>query len=88
MKKTDLIKGIAKKAGITNKQAQDALEATLELIKSAVVEQGEKVILPSFGTFLSGERLARTGINPATKEKIEIPACKVAKFKASKDAWF
>ena len=39
MKKADLIKGIAQKAGITNEQAQNALEATLDLIKQSVVEQ-------------------------------------------------
>lgn len=88
MKKADLVKEIAQKAGITNKQAQDALEASLELIKKAVVEQGDRITLPAFGTFCAAERSARTGVNPATKEKIEIPACKVAKFKPSKDAWF
>ena len=36
----------------------------------------------STGTFSVKENPARTGINPATKQKIEIPAKKVAKFKA------
>ena len=85
MKKADLIKGIAQKAGITNEQAQNALEATLDLIKQSVVEQEDRITLHGFGTFV---RKARTGINLATKEKVEIPECKVVKFKASKDAWF
>ena len=37
-----------------------------------------------FGKFSISERAARTGINPATKEKIEIAASKSVKFKASK----
>ena len=88
MKKADLIKGIAQKAGITNEQAQNALEATLDLIKQSVVEQEDRITLHGFGTFAPSVRKARTGINLATKEKDEIPECKVVKFKASKDAWF
>ena len=88
MKKADLIKGIAQKAGITNEQAQNALEATLDLIKPSVVEQEDRITLHGFGTFAPSVRKARTGINLATKEKVEIPECKVVKFKASKDAWF
>jgi DNA-binding protein HU-beta len=38
--------------------------------------------LVGFGTFAVSERGERTGINPANKEKITIPAKKVAKFKA------
>ena len=88
MKKADLIKGIAQKAGITNEQAQNALEATLDLIKQSVVEQEDRITLHGFGTFAPSVRKARTGINLATKEKVEIPECNVVKFKASKDAWF
>ena len=41
-----------------------------------------KIQLVGFGTFAVCERPAREGINPATKEKIQIAAKKVAKFKA------
>lgn len=88
MKKADLIKGIAQKAGISRQQAQLAFEAALELIKKSVVEDNDKVVLPSFGTFSPSERAARTGRNPSTNEEMIIPACRVAKFKPSKDAWF
>lgn len=43
---------------------------------------GDKIQLVGFGTFSINERPAREGINPATKEKIQIAAKKVAKFKA------
>ena len=46
------------------------------------LKEGDKVALLGFGTFAVTERPARTGINPATKEKIEIAAKKVIKFKA------
>ena len=43
------------------------------------------VALIGFGTFSVAEKPARTGINPRTKEKIEIPARKAVKFKAGAD---
>jgi ribosomal protein L23 len=46
------------------------------------LKEGDKIALVGFGTFSVEERAARTGINPATREKIEIAAKKVAKFKA------
>jgi len=57
------------------------LEATTEAIKDALVA-GDKVQLIGFGTFAVAERSAREGKNPATGEKLQIPAKKVAKFKA------
>ena len=61
--------------------AKKALEATVKTIADALTA-GDKVAVLGFGTFSVSERPARTGINPATKAKIEIPAKKVIKFKA------
>ena len=58
-----------------------ALEATTNALKEALIA-GDKIQLVGFGTFSINERPAREGINPATKEKIQIAAKKVAKFKA------
>lgn len=81
MNKTELIEKIAVGAELSKADAKKALEATIEAIKNALVE-GDKVQLIGFGTFSVNERPAREGINPATKEKIQIAAKKVAKFKA------
>jgi DNA-binding protein HU-beta len=81
MNKTELIEKIAAGAGLTKADAKKALEATTEAIKGALIA-GEKVQLIGFGTFSVNERPAREGINPATKQKIQIAAKKVAKFKA------
>ena len=61
--------------------AKKALDATVAAVKDALVA-GDKISLVGFGTFSVSERPAREGINPATKEKIQIAAKKVAKFKA------
>ena len=81
MNKTELIDKIAAGAGLTKADAKKALDATVEAIKDALVA-GDKVQLVGFGTFAIAEKPAREGINPATKEKIQIAAKKVAKFKA------
>lgn len=81
MNKTELIEKIAVGAEIKKEDAKKALEVTIEAIKNALIE-GDKVQLIGFGTFSVNERPAREGINPATKEKIQIAAKKVAKFKA------
>ncbi len=62
-------------------QAKAALDATTNALKEALIA-GDKIQLVGFGTFSVNERPAREGINPATKEKIQIAAKKVAKFKA------
>ena len=81
MNKTELVEKIAAAAGLSKVDSKKALEATIAAIKDALVA-GDKVALVGFGTFSVNERPAREGINPATKEKINIAAKKVAKFKA------
>ncbi len=81
MNKTELIEKIAVGSGLTKTDAKKALDATVEAIKEALIA-GDKIALVGFGTFSVNERPAREGINPATKEKIQIAAKKVAKFKA------
>lgn len=81
MNKTELVEKIAVGAGLSKENAKKALEATVEAIKTALVE-GDKVQLIGFGTFSVNERPAREGMNLRTGEKIQIAAKKVAKFKA------
>ncbi len=81
MNKTELIDKIAAGAGISKADAKKALDATVSALKEALVA-GDKIQLVGFGTFSVSERPAREGINPATKEKIQIAAKNVAKFKA------
>ncbi|MDE5658662.1 MAG: HU family DNA-binding protein [Muribaculaceae bacterium] len=84
MNKTELINAIAEKANLTKVDAKNALEAALDAIAGALAAN-DKVALLGFGTFSVQEKDARTGINPRTKEKIEIPARKAVKFKAGAD---
>ena len=81
MNKTDLVKKMAEAANISQADAKKALDAATAAIKDALVA-GDKVALVGFGTFSVSERAAREGINPTNKQKIQIAAKKVAKFKA------
>lgn len=81
MNKTELVNAISAATELSKADSKKALDATLEAIANALKE-GDKVALLGFGTFAISERPARTGINPQTKEKMEIAAKKVIKFKA------
>ena len=83
MNKTELIAAIAEKSGITKKDAERVLSATVETITAAMAK-GDRVQLSGFGIFETKKREARTGRNPLTKQTIEIAASTVPVFKASK----
>ena len=83
MTKADLVNSIAEKAGLSKADAEKALKAFTDAVTDAL-KAGEKISLVGFGTFSVGEHAARTGQNPQTGAKINIPAAKVPKFKAGK----
>ena len=83
MTKADLVNTIAEKAGLSKADAEKALKAFTDAVTDAM-KAGEKVSLVGFGTFSVGQRAARTGQNPQTGAKINIPAAKFPKFKAGK----
>ena len=83
MNKTELIAEIAVKAGLSKKDAEKALNATLDTVAAALAA-GDKVQLVGFGGFEVKTREARVGRNPRTKETIQIPAAKLPVFKAGK----
>lgn len=83
MNKTELIAAMAEKTELTKKDAERALKAFVDVVTDEL-KQGEKVQLVGFGTFEVADRPARQGINPKTKQTIEIPASRAPKFKAGK----
>ncbi|WP_318664502.1 HU family DNA-binding protein [Treponema sp.] len=83
MNKSELVDAIAKDTGLSKKDSEAALKATIETI-SKELTKGHDVSLIGFGTFSVGKRAARNGINPKTGETIKIAASKSPKFKAGK----
>ena len=82
MKKAELVEAVAEKAGLTKADADRAIKALCETIQG-VLEKGDKVALPGFGTFSVGKRAAREGRNPQTGATVHIKASKSARFKAA-----
>jgi DNA-binding protein HU-beta len=83
MNKAELIDKVAKDAGVTKTQANDALDSFTAAVVDTL-KKGGKVTLVGFGTFSVSKRAARNGRNPQTGKVIKIAAKKVAKFKAGK----
>ena len=83
MNKAELINAVAEKAGLSKKDTETVVNATIDVIAGALAD-GDKVQLVGFGSFEVKKRAERVGRNPKTKETIEIPASKVPVFKAGK----
>ena len=83
MNKAELIAAVAEKTGLSKKDTEAVVSASIEVITESLA-QGEKVQLVGFGSFEVKTRAARVGRNPRTKEEIEIPASKLPVFKAGK----
>lgn len=83
MNKAELVAAVAEKSELTKKDAEKAVNAVVASVTEAL-KNGDKVQVVGFGTFEVRQRAAREGLNPATKEKIQIPATKAPVFKAGK----
>ena len=83
MNKPELIAIVAENAGVSKKDAERVINATVDAITLSLIK-GEQVQLSGFGIFETKERQARVGRNPLTKQSIEIPASRVPGFKPSK----
>ena len=80
MTKPELIKALAEKAQLTDRQAKDVVDAIQTEITEAL-KAGEKVALVGFGTFEVRTRMARQSRNPRTGETVDVPAKHVPAFK-------
>lgn len=84
MNKAELVEAVQKGAGIESRAAAErAVNATLDAIRAGL-KKDTNVQLIGFGSFEIRARKARTGINPATGEKIKIAASKAISFRAGK----
>jgi DNA-binding protein HU-beta len=79
--KSEFVDQVADRAGLSKKDAGDAVDAVLDTIEDAL-KRGSEVTFSGFGKFSVSHRSAREGRNPATGEKIQISASKVPKFTA------
>jgi len=81
--KSELVKALAEKAEITQKDAAKTLDAMVETIQQALAK-GDKVQIIGFGSFEVRDRKERKVISPATGKEINVPATRVPAFKPGK----
>jgi DNA-binding protein HU-beta len=79
--KSEFVDQVADRAGLSKKDASDAVDAVLETIEETL-KRGSDVTFSGFGKFSVSQRSAREGRNPATGDKIQIKASRVPKFTA------
>ena len=72
MNKTELIAAAAEKAGLSKKDTEAVITATLASITEAL-QNDDKVQLVGFGSFEVKKRAARTGLNPGPRRPSRSP---------------
>jgi len=84
MTKSEMVKKLGESwGGISNRQANDNLDALIKFIV-ATVKKDKVLKIPNLGTFKLRQTKARMGRNPQTGEPIKISAKRKVAFSASK----
>ena len=83
MNKSELINALSEETNFSKKDVSKVLASFTRIIERTL-KKGGKVSLTGFGTYWISKRPARIGINPATKEKINLPPIAVPRFKPGK----
>jgi DNA-binding protein HU-beta len=83
MNKSELIGALSEETNFSKKDVAKVLAAFTRIVERTL-KKGGKVSLTGFGTYWTSRRPARIGINPATKEKINLPPINVPRFKPGK----
>jgi DNA-binding protein HU-beta len=82
MNKAELVAAVADKAGVTQKQAGDVLDAFLDVAADVVSKDGGKLALPGWLTIEQKRSAARQARNPQTGAIIDIPEKNTVKISA------
>ncbi len=85
MTKTQIIRAMAEKLGVTPKEIQAFFDVLVETATEQTRTSGEFTI-PGLGKLVKAERKERMGRNPATGEQIKIAAKTTVKFRIAKAA--
>lgn len=83
MTKADLIEEVARVVEVTRKESEVIVETIFDSIVGSL-RDGNKVEIRGFGSFRTRERQGRTGRNPKSGDRVEVPAKTIPYFKPSK----
>lgn len=84
MTKAELVDEVASIVQLTKKQAETIVNIVFDSIVDSL-RNGQKIELRGFGSFRLRNRKSRTGRNPKTGEKVEVPSKKIPYFKPGKE---
>jgi integration host factor subunit beta len=84
MTKAELVDEVARAVHLTKKQAETIVNIVFDSIVESL-RNGEKIELRGFGSFRLRSRKSRTGRNPKTGDKVEVPSKKIPYFKPGKE---
>lgn len=82
MNRSELVSAVSDASGVSAKDVDATLKAFQQVVSDVVAKGEEKISIQGFLTFEQTDRAAREGRNPATGEKIQIPASKAVKVTA------
>lgn len=80
MTKKEIVKSISEQTALTQAQTKEVVQATLDAIVDAIVNEG-RIELRNFGVFELRRRPPRKARNPQTGEPVDVPAKNVVVFK-------
>ena len=83
MNKSELINSLSEETQFSKKDVSRVLESFSRIVQRTL-KKGDRLQWAGFGTFWISRRPARKGINPSTKESIDLPAINVPRFKPGK----
>jgi len=84
MTKADLVEQVSRVTELPRKESEAAVETIFDSIITAL-QADDKIEIRGFGSFRTRQRRGRTGRNPKTGAKVEVPAKKIPYFKPSKE---
>src|SRR5713226_2266640 len=82
--KADLVEEVVRVTELPRKESETVVETIFESIIGAL-QGGDRIEIRGFGSFRTRQRRGRTGRNPKTGAKVEVPPKKIPYFKPSKE---
>jgi integration host factor subunit beta len=82
--KADLVEQVVRDTELPRKESEAVVETIFESIIGAL-QSGDRIEIRGFGSFRTRQRRGRTGRNPKTGAKVEVPPKTIPFFKPSKE---
>ena len=82
--KAELVEEVSRVTELPRKESEAVVETVFDSIIAAL-QSDDKIEIRGFGSFRTRQRRGRTGRNPKTGAKVEVPPKKIPYFKPSKE---